>query len=195
MTNVNFEIGAKVQVTMTMVGKADWVFESEVMDNGGRTAGVWVDHPELRGEDMLFINLSNPNVNKVELVEEEVVVNRRHDKAMELKDAHKALDKAFRWEEDEIKVSVKIYDCFEDNSSWEQFDDEQSYDVEIAWALNGEEYTDCLVVDSFYSTIEEDEVALNGANQRAKAVLRTVKGWFKNSDLVVVTDGVEVYHA
>jgi hypothetical protein len=134
-------------------------------------------------------------VNKVELIEEEIIPNRSTTKETEMKEAHKTLDKAFKWVEEDIKVSVKIYDCFEDNSSWEQFEDQQSYDVEIQWAIGEDSYTDCVVVDSYYSTIEDDEVSLNMAMQRAKSVLRTVKGWYDRHDNITVEDKVEVYHA
>jgi hypothetical protein len=165
------------------------------MDDGGRTEGVWVDHPECRGEDMLFINLSNPNVNSVELVVD-TVVERYTTKETEMKEAHKALQKAFKWVDEDIKVSVKIYDCFEDNSNWgDRFKDQQSYDVEIQWAIGDDSYTDCLVADTYYSNIEGDEVSLKEATTRAKSVLRTVKGWFDRDDQITVVDGVEVYHA
>jgi hypothetical protein len=189
----NLQIGDKVNVTISMAhwGKEDMVFESTVMDIA-KTA-VWVDHPELRGEDWLLIAMDENLNNKVEVIEE-VKVDRRHDKAMDLKDAHKAINKAFKWVNEDIKVMVKVYDCFDDNSNWEQFDDEQSYDVEISWAIGEDVYTDCLVTDSFYSNIEGDEVAEKDAISRAKSVLRTVKGWFSNHDQVTVVDGIEVYH-
>jgi hypothetical protein len=198
MNNVNFEIGQNVKVTFGVLdGGRTWEFESKVMDivDNSRNQGVWVDHPECRGEDMLFVELTNPYVNKVESIEEEVEVKRSTTKETEMKEAHKTLDKAFKWVEEDIKVSVKIYDCFEDNSSWEQFDDQQSYDVEIQWAIGEDSYTDCIVIDSYYSTIEDDEVAKNMAMQRAKSVLRTVKGWYDRHDNITVVDGIEVYHA
>jgi hypothetical protein len=187
-------IGQEVRVHFSIIGKSDWVFDSEVMDivegAKGELKGVWVDHPECRGEDMLFVNLTNPNINKiVEIIEEttlDAVIERSHDKAMDLKDARKVLDKAFKWEDEDIQVSVKIYDCFES---------EQSYDVEIQWGIGDEAYTDCVVVDSFYSNIQGDEVTEKDAVKRAKAVLKTVKGWFNGDSQITVTNAVEVYHA
>jgi hypothetical protein len=196
----NLTIGQTVKVTFGVLDGTRghiWTFESEVMDivDNDRNRGVWVDHPELRGEDMLFVELTNPNVNKVEAV---TTVKRYADKVTEMKEAKKVLQKAFRWvdEDEEIKVFVKIYDCFENNSRWNSdSDDEQSYDVEISWGIGEEVYTDCVVADSFYSNVQDDEVALKDATKRAKAVLRTVKGWFQYDNQVTVASDVEVYHA
>jgi RNA binding exosome subunit len=187
----NLTIGQEVVATISQVryGKEDMVFTSTVMDIA--KDGVWVDHPELQGEDMLYIDLT-VNGNSVEAV---TTVKREVVKETEMKEAKKTIQKAIRWEDDDVVVSVKIYDVFEDNSNWEQFDDQQSYDVEIQWAIGEDVYTDCVVTDSFYSNVEGDEVALKEATKRAKAVLRTVKGWFAMNDQVTVIDTVEVYHA
>jgi hypothetical protein len=193
----NFEIGQKVEVVFGVIdGGRTWTFESEIVDvvDNHRNQGVWVDHPELRGEDMLFVELTNPNVNSVEVIQDQPEVERYTSKETEMKEAKKVLQKAFKWEEEEITVKVKIYDCFEDNTRWGG-STEQSYDVEIMWAFGDEEYTDCVVVDSYYSTLQDDEVALKDAKKRATAVLRTVKGWFQYDDQVNVVNGVEVYHA
>src|SRR5690606_10328114 len=177
----NLEIGQMVNVNF---GKANMVFESEIVDIA--TNGVWVDHPELRGEDMLYIDLTVPS-NSVEAI---VEAKREVYKEMEMKEAKKVIQKAFKWEEDDITVSVKVYDCFDSYP-----EDQQSYDVEIQWVIGDDEYTDCVVVDSYYSNIEGDDVSLKDAVKRAKSVLRTVKGWFNGDDQVTVNNNVEVYHA
>jgi ribosomal protein L19 len=188
-----FTIGQTVKVTFGVLDGTrgrTWEFESEVMDivDNDRNKGVWVDHPELRGEDMLFVELTNPHINKVEAV---TTVEREVIKETDMKEAKKVIQKAIKWEEDDITVSVKIYDCFEDDFTGTQ----QSYDVEIQWAIGEDTYTDCVVTDTYYSNVEGDEVALKDAQKRAKAVLRTVKGWFAMNDQVTVVNDVEVYHA
>ena len=174
----NFKLGQNVRVTM-----GDWVFDSEVVDivDNCRNQGVWVDHPQLKGEDMLFIDLSK---NTVEPIDNEPTIDVEKN---DIKAIRKELEKAIKWEDEDINVSVKIYDCFED--------DTQSYDIEIQYAIGDEVYTDCYVSDSFYSNIERCEVALKMAKKRANAVLKIVKGWFKYDDNVTVTNGVEVYRS
>jgi hypothetical protein len=194
-----FTIGQTVKVTFGVLDGTRgqiWTFESEVMDivDNNRNTGVWVDHPECKGEDMLFVELTNPHINKVEAV---TTTKRYTDKVTEMKEAKKVIQKALRWEEEDVVVSVKIYDCFEDNTyiGNGDYEAQQSYDVEISWGIGEEVYTDCVVSDSFYSNVQDDEVALKDATKRAKAVLKTVKGWFKYDSQVTVTDSVEVYHA
>lgn len=181
-----FEIGQKVVATIkTLSGNLVW--ETEIVDvvNNSKCQGVWVDHPELGKEDMLFVDTNHPT-NSVEIISD---VKREVVKGTEMKDAKKAIQDAFKWEEDEITVSVKVYDCFDSHP-----ENQQSYDVEISWAIGEDTYTDCIVSDSFYSNLEGDEVSLKEATKRAKAVLRTVKGWFDGSDQVTVNNDVEVYH-
>lgn len=178
MMTKNISVGDKVQVTFSMIGKEDWVFVSEVMDVA--TGGVWVDHPECRGEDMMFINLSNPNINKVEVIPEVVEIEENQD----MKAIKADLMKAIKYE-DEVSIRVMVYDCTETGR--------QTYDVEINYYIDGE-YADGFYNQTFVGRYEEDEVAEKMAVKRAKAVLRTVKGWFQYNNDVEVLDGVEVYH-
>lgn len=174
----NFQIGQQVQVTFTRIGRDDLVFTSEIMDivNNHRWQGIWVDHPECRGEDIMYINLSNPNINKVEAVkttvERDIVTSLKEIK----KDLNKALSPIVRYGEEEVTIFVKVYDCNED--------DRQTFDVEIQYWLDGE-YTDCFVSDTFY--VEKEAV------KRAKEVLRTVKNWFNGAE-ITIENSVEVYH-
>ncbi|AYP68196.1 hypothetical protein PQE75_gp064 [Bacillus phage vB_BcoS-136] len=180
----NFEIGQKVVATI-----GDLVWDTEIVDivNNSKENGVWVDHPELGKEDITYVNLLRAN-NNIEIVQE---VSREVVKETEMREARKIVEKALRWEEEDVKVSVKIYDFYEDGFEGRQ----QAYDVEIQWAIGEETYTDCVVTDSFYSNVEEDEVSLKDAQKRAKTVLKSVKGWFEYSDNVIVENNVEVYHA
>jgi hypothetical protein len=86
-----------------------------------------------------------------------------------------------------------VYDCFENTRSLDGKED-QTYDVEINYYVDGE-YQNGFYNQTFVGRFRDDEVAEKMAVTRAKAVLRTVKGWFKNNDDVVVEDGIEVYHA
>lgn len=176
-----FKLNDKVTVQM-----GDWKFESEIMDIAGR--GVWVDHPELKGEDWLFIDLTKPT-NKVEIAKVESEIQTYENENIKeikrnIKDAIKYFD-----EEDEVSVAVKIYDCY-DSRSHDGFG--QTYDVEIMLYIN-DKYEDSWSNSTFASKIEGDAEALKPAKKRANAVLRTVKGWFKYDDEVTVEDGVEVY--
>lgn len=84
--------------------------------------------------------------------------------------------KATRYE-DEATIKVKVYYSNEG---------EITYDVEVNVYIEGE-YIDGWINDTFYEGGEKD------AMKRAKAVLRTVKGWFEGSDSVTVENGVEYY--
>lgn len=174
--------GQEVVATISQVriGKEDMVFNSTVIET--TPDGVYVDHPELQGEDTLFIDLRYP-MNSV--VAKTVDVERNASKRIEMKDAKKAIQKAFLYEEDGIALSVKIYNLYEDA--------EQTYDVEIQWAVSEDTYTDCIVTDVYNSNVEGDDVSLKEATKRATAVLRTVKDWFKHDDKVTVTNKIEVY--
>lgn len=176
----NFTIGQQVQVTISRIGRDDLVFTSEIVDivDNHREQGVWVDHPELRGEDMLYVNLSNPNINKVEPIVVKTVepISQTNQ---ELKSIKKDLAKALKWVEGDVTIRVAVYDCDESG--------EQTYDVEINYYIDGS-YEGGFYTDTFFGDTEKQAVT------RAKSVLRTVKGWFDNSD-VTVEDGVEVYHA
>jgi hypothetical protein len=112
----------------------------------------------------------------------------RKETYMPLREIKKDLMKAIKWEED-VRIMVKIYDCSEN--------DEQTFDVEINYAVDGEAYTNGYVNDTFYGEIDDDDVnakVLMEAMKRGQSVLRTVKGWFENNDDVEVERGVEVYH-
>lgn len=176
----NLKIGDKVNVTISMAryGKEDMVFVSEVMDIAN--TGVWVDHPELRGEDMLFVQIDDNLNNKVEAIQDEIEVLTYQD----MKTIKKDLLKAIKYLDD-ISIAVKVYDCSEN--------DEQTYDVEINYYVDGQ-YEDGFYNQTFYGRFLDDAEALKMATTRAKAVLRTVKGWFKYDDEITVIDGVEVYH-
>lgn len=104
------------------------------------------------------------------------------EKHSELKQIKPELLKAIKYKDD-VHIEVKIYDCTESG--------EQTYDVEIVVWYDGlyKEYLDTWVTDIAY----EGELAL--AEKRAKAVLKTVKGWFQYSEDVVVGNDVVVYHA
>ena len=91
-------------------------------------------------------------------------------------DIKKELFKATRYE-DEATVKVKVYYSNEG---------EITYDVEVNVYIDGE-YIDGWINDTFYEGGEEQ------AMKRAKAVLKTVKGWFKGDDEVTVEDNVEYY--
>lgn len=177
-----FKLNDKVAVKM-----GDWKFESTVVDivDNPKSNGVWVDHPQLQGKDMIFVDLSRPT-NSVEIIEDKV----EKEEFQNIKEIRKELQKAIKWidEDDKISVNVKVYDCCEF--------DEQTYDVEINLYINGE-YEEGWLNDTFFSRFKdgEDELALKQAKKRASAVLRTVKGWFKYDDHVTVENGVEVYHA
>jgi len=173
---MTFAIGQEVKVTLTRIGQEDWVFESEIVDLGARVDGVWVDHPECRGEDMLFINLTNPNINSVE------VIGFHKDDHTPLKDIKKDINKAIRYEDGDIKLAVKIYDCDETG--------EQSYDVEVLLYID-DEYIEAWVTQAYYGQNE----ALREAKKRATVVLRTVKGWYESYDEIEIANKVEVYHA
>lgn len=174
-------MGKTVKVAMRGISETN-VFTGKIVDyTTSNTLIVWVER--LEDGEWVAVNLSNPNINTVEEIQEAVVTVESND----LKQLHKEIDRAFKYEdEDEIKLMIKVYDCFEGG--------EQSYDVEIQWAIGDDVYTDCVVTDSFYSTLEGDQNAKKQAVARAKSVLRTVKGWFKYSEIKVV-EGVEVYHA
>jgi hypothetical protein len=110
------------------------------------------------------------------------------DTCMALKDIKKDLMKDIKWE-DNVTVAVKVYDC-SDNGG------EQTYDVEINYYINGS-YKDGFVNDTFYGIIDNEEVNAEAeklAVKRAKAVLKTVKGWFEYNDDVTVESEIEVYH-
>lgn len=171
-----FKLNDKVAVKM-----GDWKFESIVLDivNNPRANGVWVDHPNLRGEDMLFIDLNTP-LNSVELIKEEDKVEKV--KINGLKDIHKELDRHLKWidEDEEVQINVAIYDVYEY--------DEQSYEVEINVYINGE-YDTTWSTDAYYGS----EKALKEAKKRAKSVLRTIKNWLF-ADNVTVDEKVHIYN-
>lgn len=171
-----FKLNDKVAVKM-----GDWEFESIVLDivNNPRANGVWVDHPNLRGEDMLFIDLNTP-LNSVELIEEEDKVEKVRING--LKDIHKELNRHLKWidEDEEVQINVAIYDVYEY--------DEQSYEVEINVYINGE-YDTTWSTDAYYGS----EKALKEAKKRAKSVLRTVKNW-SFADNVTVGEKVYIYN-
>lgn len=174
-----FKIGDKVKVVLGLVGEYR-EFESEIVDilDNGKWNGVWVNHPDLHGEDMLFINLDTP-LNSVKLIEEDKVERVIVD---ELKDIHKELDRHLKWvdEDEEVQINVAIYDVYEDN--------EQSYEVEINVYINGE-YDTAWATDVYYG----NEKALKEAKKRAKTVLRTVKGW-SFADNVAVGKKAYIYN-
>lgn len=173
-----FKLNDKVTVQM-----GDWKFESKIVDIAKH--GVWVDHPELQGEDMLFIDLTRP-VNKVEIAQSEIQTYENQN----IKEIRKEIEDIVKWE-DNSSVAVKIYDCY-DERSYDGFG--QTYDVEILLYIDGK-YEDSWVNNVFASKVEGDAEALKKAKKRASAVLRSVKGWFKYDELVTVENGVEVYHA
>jgi hypothetical protein len=80
--------------------------------------------------------------------------------------------------EDDVKIFVKVY--------WTDENGKDEFDVEINYGLDGDFYTDGFTNETYFK--EED------AMKRAKALHRTVKGWFTNSD-VVVDEKIEQYHA
>lgn len=179
-----FKLNDKVAVKM-----GDWKFESIVLDivDNPRANGVWVDHPNLRGEDMLFIDLNTP-LNSVELIKEEDKVEIKEEDKVEkvkingLKDIRKELDRHLKWidEDEEVQINVAIYDVYEY--------DEQSYEVEINVYINGE-YDTTWSTDAYYG----NEKALKEAKKRAKAVLRTIKNW-SFADNVTVDEKVHIYN-
>jgi hypothetical protein len=92
-----------------------------------------------------------------------------------LKDIKKDMLKSLKYQDDEnIVVSVKVYNCEED-----------LYNVEIVTYLDGKCYDD----GTFHIDEYKDE---QEALKRAKVVLKAVKGWFGVSD--IVTSTVESYH-
>jgi hypothetical protein len=116
---------------------------------------------------------------------EEIEVEENQD----MKSIKAELQKAFKWlkEDEDVEVSIKVYDAFES--------EQQTYDVEINYAIGDDVYTDGFINQTFYGRFEGDELAQKQAVKRAKAVLKTVKGWFANNNQIKVVDGVEVYHA
>lgn len=174
-----FKLNDRVNVQM-----GDWKFSSEIVDIAKH--GVWVDHPQLKGEDMLFIDLTRP-MNKVEVANTEIEVYENQN----IREIRKELEKAIKKldENDDVTVAVKVYDCVD--SFEEVF---QTYDVEVFLYIDGE-YEDGWTNTVIESSIEGDKEALKQAKKRANTVLRSVKGWFKHSDVVTVENGVKVYHA
>lgn len=175
--------GKMVRVTMRGLAGKETVFTGKVVDyTTSYTSIIWVERTE--DGEWVGVNLSNPNINTVEEIEKEIK-SVAHN---ELKEIHKNLNKVIKYnDEDEIKVMVKVYDCFEN--------DEQTYDVEINYAIGDDCYTDGYTNTIFTGRFESDEDAEKQAVKRAKAVLKTVKGWFKGYDYITVEEGVEVYHA
>lgn len=169
-----------VRVTMRGLAGVKTVFEGKVVDC--RDKIVWV---EVADGDWISVNTANPHINTVEEITSKTVEITTHN---EMKEIHKELNKAMKWAEEDIEVDVKIYDCMEN--------DEQTYDVEINLYIGGD-YADGWINQTFYGQIDNSDlnaIALKEAQKRAKAVLRTVKGWFKNNDDVEVANNIEVYH-
>lgn len=98
-------------------------------------------------------------------------------KVTELKEARAEVLEAVKFKDD-YSVSVKIFECWDD--------EEPTYDVEITWNDEDGEYIDCVSTDSFDN--EKD------ALKRAKAVLKSVKGWLQYSK-VEVGNNIETYRA
>jgi hypothetical protein len=186
MINVQELYQKQVQVTMnTCTG--DVVFEGTLVDFTANNKTVWVERND--DKEWVCVNLSNPSINKVEEIVEPVIEVDTHQDMKEIK---RELFKEIKYLDD-VSIRVMVYDCFENTRSLDGKED-QTYDVEINYYVDGE-YQNGFYNQTFVGRFRDDEVAEKMAVTRAKAVLRTVKGWFKNNDDVVVEDGIEVYHA
>lgn len=173
-------------------GEVEFQFEGKVFDINVENEVLWVERIE-NGEliDTYDVHLQNPrhSVMIVETIEEVKQIEVTTDK--EMKEIKKELFKAIKYLDD-VSIAVKVYDCFENTISFDGSND-QTYDVEINYYVEGE-YVDGFYNQTFVGRFRDDEEAEKMAMKRAKAVLRTVKGWFDGSE-IEVKEGVEVYNA
>jgi hypothetical protein len=103
----------------------------------------------------------------------------------EMKEVKKELLKEIKYK-DNVSIAVKVYDSFEERA------DGQTYDVEINYYVDGD-YLGGFVNQTFYGRHRDDFEAEKKAITRAMTVLKSVKGWFEYTDVVVDTE-IEVYH-
>ena len=95
------------------------------------------------------------------------------EKFMELREAKQGIRKIASQvasRENNVEVHVCIYDC--DELGY------KTYDIEIQCLADGE-YKDCVVTD------RGEEGELTQVKKRARAVLKSVKGWFEYTDIKV----------
>lgn len=152
-------------------------FEGKVFDVNVENKVLWVEVVE-NGElvDTYDIHLTSSKYT-VGIIEEEVAV-RDKDIHMTVKEAKKDFMHKIRHEE-EVEVKVKICNTID------SYNQEDVYDIEINAYVDGE-YLEGTTVETFYD--EESSI------KRAKAILTSVKGWFKYSDEVIVDTKVEIYY-
>jgi hypothetical protein len=94
-----------------------------------------------------------------------------------VKEIKTELMKAIKYK-DNLSIAVRIYDSTELG--------ERTCDIEITYFVDGE-YVDCYVSDIFYDKEEKD------ALKRAKAVLKSVKGWFIRHDDIQIQNEIQIY--
>lgn len=165
-------------------------YEGKVFDINVENEVLWVERFE-NGESYDYYDValrsSLVSVTEIQEIEEVVAEEIKVNTYEEIKEIKAKLMKAIRYD-DNISISVKIYDSYGEADT-----DLQAYDVEINYYIDGE-YEGGYVNQTFYGLEYNCEKALKQADKRAKAVLRTVKGWFKYDDDVVVNNEIEVYH-